>query len=126
MSLTREQILKPVEIPKQEIYIPEIGGTVWVKGMSAADRSRFEKEFQTSSGQSSKRKLSQIRERLVIACVCNEEGSPILTVKDVEALGKQSIQIIERIVNVAQKLCGMSSEDVEQLAGNSEETAEDS
>ena len=46
--------------------------------------------------------------------------------KDVEALGKQSIQIIERIVNVAQKLCGMSSEDVEQLAGNSEETAEDS
>ena len=126
MSLTREQILKPVEIPKQEIYIPEIGGTVWVKGMSAADRSRFEKEFQTSSGQSSKRKLSQIRERLVIACVCNEEGGPILTVKDVEALGKQSIQIIERIVNVAQKLCGMSSEDVEQLAGNSEETAEDS
>ena len=97
-----------------------------MKGMSAADRSRFEKEFQTSSGQSSKRKLSQIRERLVIACVCNEEGSPILTVKDVEALGKQSIQIIERIVNVAQKLCGMSSEDVEQLAGNSEETAEDS
>lgn len=97
-----------------------------MKGMSAADRSRFEKEFQTSSGQSSKRKLSQIRERLVIACVCNEEGAPILTVKDVEALGKQSIQIIERIVNVAQKLCGMSSEDVEQLAGNSEETAEDS
>lgn len=126
MSLTRDQFLKPVEIPREEVQLPELGGSVWVKGMSAADRSRFEKEFQTASGKSSKRRMAEVRERLVVACVCDENGNNILTTADVEDIGKQSIQVIERIVNVAQRLCGMSNEDVEQMAGNSEETEGDS
>lgn len=104
------------------MQIPELGGSVWVKGMSAADRSKFEKDFQTASGKTNKRKAAEVRERLLVACVCDENGTRMLTTQDIDALGRQSIQIVERIVEVAQRLCGMSNEDVELMAGNSEET----
>lgn len=122
MSLSREQLLKPVQIPREEVELPELGGSVWVKGMSASDRSKFEKDFQTSSGKSNKRKMAEVRERLLVACCCDENGTRMFTYDDVTELGKQSIQVVERIVNVAQRLCGMTNDDVEQMAKNSEAT----
>lgn len=126
MTLNREQLLKPVSIPREKVELPELGGSIWIRGMSAADRSKFENNFQTASGKSNKRKMAEVRERLLVACCCTEDGSPMLTEKDIEALGKQPIHLVERMVTVAQRLCGMSNEDVELLAKNSEETGETS
>jgi aminopeptidase-like protein len=94
--------------------------------MTAKDRSRFETQFQLSSGKSNTRKLKEIRERLVVACLCDEEGVLLLQDSDVDAVGAQPAAVVERIVDAAQKVCGMSNNDVEDLAKNSEETLADS
>jgi len=125
VSLSRESLLKPVAVPMEEIHIPELDGSVWVKGMTAADRSRFERQFSLASGKRNKRKTQEIRERLIVACVCDEQGNKLFTQEDVGAIGAQSAMIIEKIVDVAQRLCGMANEDVEAMAGNSELTDED-
>jgi hypothetical protein len=125
VALTRDAMLAPIEVPREEVELPELGGSVWIKGMTASDRSKFEREFQTSSGKRSKRRMDEIRERLVIACVCNEDGTLLLTERDIEAIGRQPIGVIERIVDVAQRLCGMSNADVEAMAKNSDGIDED-
>ena len=126
MALTREQLLTPVAVAKEEVFIPELNDSVWVKGMTAAERSKFERTFQTPDGKSNKRRTLQVRERLCIASCVDENGAVLFTQDDIDALGRQSGSVIERIVNVAQRLCGMSDQDVEDMAKNSEETGEDS
>ena len=125
-SLSREAFLRPAKVNVVEVPVPELGGSVYVKGMTAKDRSRFETQFQLSSGKSNTRKLKEIRERLVIACLCDEEGVLLLQDSDVDAVGSQPAAVVERIVDAAQKVCGMSNNDVEDLAKNSEETLADS
>jgi hypothetical protein len=125
-SLSREAFLRPAKVNVVEVPVPELGGSVYVKGMTAKDRSRFETQFQLSSGKSNTRKLKEIRERLVIACLCDEEGVLLLQDSDVDAVGAQPAAVVERIVDAAQKVCGMSNNDVEDLAKNSEETLADS
>lgn len=125
-SLSREAFLRPAKVNVVEVPVPELGGSVYVKGMTAKDRSRFETQFQLSSGKSNTRKLKEIRERLVVACLCDEEGVLLLQDSDVDAVGAQPAAVVERIVDAAQKVCGMSNNDVEDLAKNSEETLADS
>jgi len=126
VTATRETLLKPVEVPKEKYWVPELDDHVWLKGMSAADRSKFEKQFETPAGTRSKRKSKEIRERLLVACVCDEAGSALFTDDDIEALGRQPISMIEPMVVAAQKLAGFSVEEVEAMAKNSDETDEDS
>jgi hypothetical protein len=125
MSLSREAFLKPVKVPTEVVNLPELGGTVTVRGMTARGRSEFEKQFQTASGKPSKMRQAEIRERLVVACCIDGDGNPLFTDADVEQIGKQSASIVERIVDVAQRLCGMSSADIEDIAKNSEPTVND-
>jgi hypothetical protein len=63
---------------------------------------------------------------MVIACACNEDRTPMFTIRDIEALGKQELNTLEKIVIVAQELCGMTDNDIEELAGNSDGIEEDS
>lgn len=110
-------------VPKEDVPLPEFGnGTVIpVWGLTAAERSKYEKSF-TSKGKTLDERLVEFRQRLIVACCRNDDGVQIFTLSDVEALGQKSAQIIERIVNVAQRLSGMTNEDIETTVKNSETT----
>mgnify|MGYP006883108143 CR=1 FL=1 len=118
MSLNREAFLRPAEVPVELVEIPELGGSIKVRGMTARQRSEFEKQFQTASGKQSKTRIAEVRERLVVACCVNDDGSLMFSEEDISAIGNQAAGVVERIVNVAQRLCGMSNTDVEELAKN--------
>ena len=124
--LSREQLLTPREVPIRKVELPALGGFVWVKGMTAKERGQFEKSFDNIDGTKNKKRVSEVRERMVIICACDEDRTPMFTIRDLEALGKQEINTIEKIVIVAQELCGMSDGDIEELAGNSDGIEEDS
>ncbi len=123
MSLTREQFLKPAPILREEVDIPELGGSVFIHGMTAKERSSFERQFQTPSGRPNRVRQQQVRERLLVACCRDEGGAVLFSEEDIDAIGQQRGDIIERLVNVAQRLCGMTGDDVETLAKNSEEAS---
>ena len=126
MTLSREALLTPAAVPVEEVPIAALGGSVKVRGMTARQRSEFEKSFQTSSGKPNKRKQGQMRERMCVACCVDDDGQALFTEDDIDALGRQRADIVEPIVNVAMRLCGMTQEDVEQLEGNSDGTDEGS
>ena len=117
-TLNRDSFLKPFTVPQEVVELPELGGSVIVRGMTARQRSEFERQFQTPAGKPSKSRQAEVRERLIIAYVVDDDGNALFTVDDIEAIGKQSAAIVERIVNVAQRLCGITDTDVEDMAKN--------
>lgn len=126
MTLDKAAFLTPVPVDLVEFEIPELGGSVYIKGMTVVERSKFERQFRTRKGDTNERKMNEIRQRMLIACICNADGQQLLNEADVEAIGKQRADIVERLVNAAQIACGMSTDDMADIVKNSETTDESS
>ena len=124
---TRDMLLKPVERPSEVVELPELGEgvSVCVAGMTAKERSDFDTQFTSRKGEPMLKRVAEGRERLVVACCRNEDGSKLFTTDDVVQLGKQSVVIIERIVKAAQRVSGIGEDDLEATAKNLEGTQGD-
>lgn len=114
--LSKELLLGAVDVPTITVDIPELKGQVVVRGMTAKERTLFEKRFITESRGKMKRNFDDFREQLCVACVVE----PKLTESDIAKLALVRADVIERITNVAMKLSGISEKDVEDLGLSSE------
>ena len=121
MTLTREQLLAPAPVDVQEIDIPELGGSVFVHGMTVTEKTAFDGQFLTSSGSVNKRKYSQMRVRLLIKCVRDADGKQLLTEDDIDAIGQQRADLMERLFDAAMRFYNPGT----ATAKNSETTDED-
>lgn len=111
MALSREAILSATEVPTQTVQIAELGGEVVVRGMTARERTQFEKKFVTESRGRQKRNLDAFREQLCVFCLVE----PKLSEADVEKLSLVRADVIERIATVAAELSGISEKDADEL-----------
>jgi len=118
--LTRDQILQVQDIVTEDVPVPEWGGTVRVRGLSGHERDAFEAGIVQPSGRTIRYTLENLRARLVALSVVDESGARLFSAADVVALGRKSAAALERVYNVAQRLAGLSNQDVEELAKNSE------
>ena len=107
MSL-REQILAAQDLPSQKIHVPEWGCLVNVRTLTGRERDRFE-------GQQSRDPYTDIRARLAVLCLVDDEGKQLFTAEDIPALTAKSSRALDRVFAVAVKLSGISKEDVEEL-----------
>ena len=113
------QILQTDDLPKELIEIPEWNASVWVRGLTATERDNWEKSFLERRGsqlQTNLERFSNARARLCATCICNEQGERLFKDNQIEALGNKSAQALDRIFKVAQRLSGITKEDVEELA----------
>jgi len=120
-AISRAVFLQGInERPKEDVPLPELGEglVILVVGMTAKERTAFERQFATKDGKTIDARMSEFRERLVVACCRNDDGSPLFQSEDVIALGGKRADVLERIVNVCQRLSGFSKEDIEATVGN--------
>jgi hypothetical protein len=127
--LTREEILNSNDIKTEEVNCPEWGGAVKVKGMTAGERDKWEASLYTTKKHGNTYEVEahreNIRAKFVAVSVVDEKGKQLFTVGDIEALANKSATPIDRIFEVAQRLSGMSNEDVEELEKNLKSGQED-
>jgi len=116
--LTRDQILQVQDLPTEDVEIPEWNGTVRVRGLTGAERDKFEASIVTRKGNKAEFNPENMRAKLVAMCVVDENGNRIFTDDDVKALGKKSASALDKIFQVAQKLSGLRPEDMEEMAKN--------
>ena len=114
--LGRKDILQADDIKTEEVPVPEWGGTVLVKGMNGKQRDSFEESLLAESGKSRKVNLENLRAKLCAATIVDEQGKKVFTPGDVIALAEKSATAIQRVYDVAAKLCGLSEDDVNELA----------
>ena len=119
--LTKQEILNIQDIEIEQVDVIEWGGHVFVKGMSGLERDTFEASIVQQRGKDAKVNMVNIRAKLAAQTICDEEGVRIFTEKDVHALGKKSANALQRVFDVAQKLSGITGDDVDELAAELEE-----
>ncbi len=121
MSLSKDQILGADDLPREEVRVPEWGGSVWVRSMTGMERDAFESSMlEEKDGKSRATNMRNIRARMAVLCCVDENGDRLFSHSDEKAVGGKSAAALERIFTVAQRLNGLTNDDVEELAGNSE------
>lgn len=123
--LTREEILGVQDIATEVLEVPEWGGTVKVRGLTGAERDRYENDSLDQKGKNMKVNLTNARARLVALSLVDDDGKLLFTEQDVRALGRKSAAALDRIFSVAQRLSGLTQEDMDELTKNSDEGQND-
>jgi hypothetical protein len=118
--LSRDAILKTQDIATEEVEVPEWGGSVLVKAWTGAERDAFEASIVEGKGKKMTVNMHDLRAKVVAGHIVDESGEHIFTSGDVLALSGKSASALNRIFVVAQRLSGLSDEDMEELAKNSE------
>lgn len=119
--LGREQILSAQDLEKELVEVKEWGGAVYVRALTGTERDAFEASMVDQRGKSRTINLKNLRARLCALTICDEEGNRLFSDADVEELGKKSAAALTRVFEVAQRLSGLSQEDVEELGKPSED-----
>ena len=117
MTLGKEAILSANDRTVEVVAVPEWGGDVTVKTMSGTERDAFEQSIVQGKD---KMDLANVRARLCVRCIVGDDGERVFGDGDAIALGAKSAAALDRVFGAAQKLNGLSADDVEELAGNSE------
>lgn len=124
--LTRDQIQKAEDTQFDDVLVPEWSkdpkkpDCVRVQGLSGDERDLLEQSTIKGKGKNRDVNMKGFRARLVVMSAVDDKGLRLFTEKDVEWLGKKSARALERVVNKAQELSGLSESDVDELVGNSE------
>ena len=125
--LTRDEILAADDIQTEVVEVPEWAGSVIVQGLTGSERDAFEKTIISNMDGKGppKSDLRNFRAKLAAWSIVDEDGKRVFSQADVVALGAKSAAALQRVFNVAQRLSGLSEEDIEELTKNSEELQSD-
>jgi hypothetical protein len=124
--LTREMLLEQkddVQIEKVELS----RGIVFVREMSAHERDVYEQSMMRQVPDGSKKgqpqfetALEDFRTKLAVCTLCDESGNLLFSTRDIPKLSRSiSASNMDKIVEVAQRLNGISEKDKEEILKNS-------
>lgn len=115
MLLSKDEILKAQDITTEEVEVPEWGGSVTVKMMSATERDSYEQSIMVKGDDGNyESDLTNIRAKLAAQTMINANGRLLFpNPEDVVALGKKSAAALERICAVSRRLNKLQAEDIE-------------
>lgn len=116
MSLSRDSILAAADSHREEIQVPEWGGSVWIRTLSGTERDEYEGSLLGAGG---KIAYKDIRAKLLVRAICDADGKRLFSDRDISALGAKSAPALDRVFTAAKRLNAVSDEDVKEIEGNS-------
>src|ERR1044072_1020754 len=102
-------------LPIENVDVPELGGHVYIRAMSGIERDAWEKSLIRGKGKRAEVDTTNVRARLVGRGLCKEDGSRLLDDGDALALGNLRVDVLNQLFTAAQRLSGVSDNDVEEL-----------
>lgn len=136
--LSRDKILASKDLRREWIATPEWAegdpeSGVYVRELTDAERSRFEREVLQGSSMNGNQAqgfnpnaVVNMRARLAVICVVDQDGDPIFESSDIGMLSQKSATLLSRIADVIFRLSGFTTEDQAKIEGNSTAPKEDS
>ena len=123
MSLSRDQILQAArnaKIQLDKLHVPELGGDIYVRGMSGKERDEFEEGLRIRKGKrTGQSDLRNFRARLAVKVIVTEDGQRILQDDDAAIFGQMPAGVLDRIISRCTELSGMADEEAEDLGNGS-------
>lgn len=122
--LTREDILGAPAPQLERVEVPEWGGAVFVREMTAGERDSYEAaiiaEHALGEKGNVRLRVRRVRARLLVCTVFDAQGTPMFAEADIDELAAKPIRPVQRIYNAAARLNALSDLDIKELAGNSD------
>lgn len=120
----------------ESVVVPEWENrTVWVRSLTNEEKSNYEesclvtkrKLVNGKTKESRETNILVVRAKLVTLAICkgDKDPTPEFSPSDYKLFLKRNSAAVERIFDVAAKLSRLTKEDVEELAGNSEDNQND-
>lgn len=121
--LTKTDLLKKAERRYLEFPVSICGDdkTCRIQSLTEKERSDYEAAMQLASKANKAQRMKDAKRRLIVLCVVDEENKPLLTMSDVKELEDVDSKTTSNIFNKCVEHVGFTDEDVEELAGNSED-----
>ena len=113
--LTRDEILSKKDLKKEKLKVPEWGGEIYVSEMTGSDRDVWDQYISKPTPDGI---VSDARATLVSMTVVGEDGKKLFKAADIKELSKQSYKPLTAVFAVAQRLNGLTDDDVEIAKGN--------
>ena len=117
MGSLRDRILAASDLQSEQVDTPEwepFGVPhVWVRGLTAAERDKYEQgmvERAPDGGVRTRSKIKNLRASFVAMVLVNEQGEREFTDEDVDALGEKNANVIDRLWDKGRELSGMVRE----------------
>jgi Phage tail assembly chaperone len=125
--LNAGEILGVKDLKSEVVSVPEWGGDVKIRELSASDREWFQSqafvdEEVTVNGKAEIRRkfnIVHLRAKLLARSIVDENDNPIFDDDEVKLLGAKSNAAIERLFVASQKLSGLDQTAVDDAAKNS-------
>jgi hypothetical protein len=117
--LSKDDLLDLTELPWERVEVRP-GKSIYVQGMSGTDRDAFEASLIRGRGTARRTDTRNVRARLAVRCLVDKPGGTRLYAdSDIERLGKVRADVLQKIFEAAQRLSGVTDEDVEDLGKSS-------
>lgn len=124
--LSKDQIKAIKDIRTEKVMVPEweedeakkADAFLLVRGLAGVERDEFESSMMESRKKGVKMNLTNMRAKLIVKSVVDEDGNPYFSERDLEWLGRKSAAPLDRLYSVAAQLSGISDADMEELEKN--------
>lgn len=112
-QLTAAQILQAPRAKPVPVEVPEWGGVVHVRMLTAGELDTFQLQVAEQSKES-----RQVRALLVAACCCDADGYPVFSEAQTTELANLDCAPMERIFEAAQRLNGLTKQAQDEARKN--------
>jgi hypothetical protein len=106
--LTAAEILEADDLKVEEVDVPEWGGIVRLRPMSALEAIEY-----TEANKAGDKKHAAVR--MAAVCVVDEDGNPAFTADQVAQLSKKSLAAFMRIQKVAMRINGLDEKETKEV-----------
>lgn len=110
--LTSADILSADDRKPVKVDVPKWGGHVFVNGMTARERERFERFI--VDRRNSKEEMS-IRAVMAACCLCDEAGTRLFTLEDSEQLADRDWVTLDAIASVVDGIDKLTADRIQEL-----------
>ena len=113
--LSARDVLDLPSLVIEELDVPEWGGVVRVKMLTAKERDDFEASMVVMKKGQPTPNTANARARLVQLAVVDEEGKQLFTKHDIQTLGNLPAAGLQRVFNKINEMSAISEDDLKEL-----------
>lgn len=110
--LDASAILAADDFEYEEVDVPEWGGKIRLKPLSAKDAEDFDRQVSKKNGD------NNLLSRILATHAVDETGKPLFTMSQLTELSKKNLIVIKRLVRICQKISALNIHEVKEIEGN--------
>ena len=125
MASIREELLTRAREKRPLLPITVWGKDLFIRRMSGRERDAYESSLVQVKGKSRSVNLVNLRARLAVLCLVDEEGKRVFTDGDADELGLGDCVELDKIYTAAREHNGLDKEELDDAEKNSLSTQPD-